>query len=122
MDPTHWRTWFYRTDSPEAIRARWEETFGVELLDGLGTAEQWHVFLSHRPGRVRPGTLGEVVPGFDVRVRDDEGRDLPDGDRRALGEAARARVLAAHTAAHRAAEFERYAEEALARSFQLARS
>lgn len=63
-----------------ALRARWDETFGVELLDGLGTAEQWHVFLSHRPGRVRPGTLGEVVPGFEVRVRDDDGRDLPDGE------------------------------------------
>jgi benzoate-CoA ligase family protein len=63
-----------------ALRARWDETFGIELLDGLGTAEQWHVFLSHRPGRVRPGSLGEVVPGFDVRVRDDDGRDLPDGE------------------------------------------
>ena len=49
-------------------------------------------------------------------------RDLPDADRHALGEAARARVLAAHTAAHRAAEFEGYAAEALARSFQSARS
>ncbi|MGE0641419.1 MAG: benzoate-CoA ligase family protein [Thermoanaerobaculia bacterium] len=63
-----------------SLRQKWDETFGVELLDGLGTAEQWHVFLSHRPGRVRPGTLGEVVPGFEVRVRDDDGRDLPDGE------------------------------------------
>ena len=62
------------------LRQRWDELFGVELLDGLGTAEQWHVFLSHRPGRVRSGTLGEVVPGFDVRVRDDDGNDLPDGE------------------------------------------
>ncbi len=62
------------------LRERWTAAFGVELLDGLGTAEQWHVFLSHRPGRVRPGTLGEVVPGFDVRVRDDEGNDLPAGE------------------------------------------
>ena len=67
-----------------ALRERWESCFGVELLDGLGTAEQWHVFLSHRPGRVRAGTLGEVVPGFEVRVCDDEGRDLPDGEIGAL--------------------------------------
>ncbi|MEO7974667.1 MAG: benzoate-CoA ligase family protein, partial [Thermoanaerobaculia bacterium] len=66
------------------LRERWNSTFGVELLDGLGTAEQWHVFLSHRPGRVRPGTLGEVVPGFDVRVRDGDGNDLPDGEIGAL--------------------------------------
>jgi acyl-coenzyme A synthetase/AMP-(fatty) acid ligase len=40
----------------------------------------WHIFLTNRPGGVRPGTLGQVVPGFDVRVRDDEGRDVPDGE------------------------------------------
>jgi benzoate-CoA ligase len=54
--------------------------FGVELLDGLGTAEMWHIFLTNRPGRVRRGTLGEVVPGFDVEVRDEEGRPVPDGE------------------------------------------
>ena len=63
-----------------SLRERWDATFAVELLDGLGTAEQWHIFLSQHPGRLRPGTLGEVVPGFDVRVRDEEGRDLPDGE------------------------------------------
>jgi benzoate-CoA ligase len=40
----------------------------------------WHIFLSNRPGRIRRGTLGEVVPGFEVRVRDNEGHDLPDGE------------------------------------------
>ena len=65
---------------PEPLYRRWRERFGVELLDGLGTAEQWHVFLSQRPGEVRPGTLGRVVDGFDVRVRDDSGVDLPDGE------------------------------------------
>jgi benzoate-CoA ligase family protein len=66
------------------LRQRWDETFAVELLDGLGTAEQWHIFISHRAGRVRPGTLGEEVPGFEVRVRDDAGHDLPDGEIGAL--------------------------------------
>ena len=64
----------------EELYHRWKETFRVELLDGLGTAEMWHVFLSNRPGRVRPGTLGEVVPGFEVRVCDDDGTPLPDGE------------------------------------------
>ncbi len=64
---------------PEALHARWNRTFGVPLLDGLGTAEMWHIFLSNRPGRVRPGTLGEVVPGFEIRVADEEGGDVPDG-------------------------------------------
>ncbi|MCM2269055.1 MAG: benzoate-CoA ligase family protein [Thermoanaerobaculia bacterium] len=65
---------------PEPLDRRWRDTFGVELLDGLGTAEQWHVFVSQRPGEVRPGTLGRAVDGFDVRVRDEAGADLPDGE------------------------------------------
>jgi len=65
---------------PAALHERWQTRFGVELLDGLGTAEQWHIFLSNRPGSVRPGTLGQVVPGFAVRVCDAGGRELPDGE------------------------------------------
>jgi benzoate-CoA ligase family protein len=64
---------------PEELHARWDRAFGVPLLDGLGTAEQWHIFLSNRVGRVRRGTLGEVVPGFEIKVMDEEGRELPDG-------------------------------------------
>ena len=65
---------------PAELHRRWNDAVGVDLLDGLGTAEMWHIFLSNRPGDVHPGTLGRVVPGFDVRVRDDEGVDLPDGE------------------------------------------
>ncbi|HYC33462.1 MAG TPA: benzoate-CoA ligase family protein [Gemmatimonadales bacterium] len=64
---------------PEELHARWDDIFGVPLLDGLGTAEQWHIFLSNRVGRVRRGTLGEAVPGFEIRVADEEGREVPDG-------------------------------------------
>ncbi|MBI4544843.1 MAG: benzoate-CoA ligase family protein [Gemmatimonadetes bacterium] len=65
---------------PVELYQRWKAAFGVELLDGLGTAEQWHIFISNRPGRVRPGTLGEAVPGFEVRVCNDQGRELPTGE------------------------------------------
>lgn len=65
---------------PAPLHERWKSRFGVELLDGLGTAEQWHVFLTNHPGEVCPGTLGRAVDGFEIRVRDDEGRDLPDGE------------------------------------------
>jgi len=65
---------------PAALYERWKEAYDVELLDGLGTAEQWHVFVSNTPERVKPGTLGWAVPGFDVRVRDDDGADLPAGE------------------------------------------
>ncbi|MGH7556192.1 MAG: benzoate-CoA ligase family protein [Gemmatimonadota bacterium] len=65
---------------PVELHRRWDEAFGVDLLDGLGTAEMWHIFLSNRPGRVRRGTLGEAVPGFELRVCDDHGASLPDGE------------------------------------------
>jgi len=65
---------------PAPLYHRWRETFGVELLDGLGTAEMWHIFLSNLPGAVKPGTLGRAVPGFEIEVRDDDGAPLPDGE------------------------------------------
>ncbi len=64
---------------PVELHRRWDIAFGVDLLDGLGTAEMWHIFLSNRPGDVRPGTLGKAVPGFEVEVRDDDGAPVPDG-------------------------------------------
>ncbi|MPZ74413.1 MAG: benzoate-CoA ligase family protein [Nitriliruptorales bacterium] len=65
---------------PPALYDRWIDTFGVELLDGLGTAEMWHVFLTNHPGDVRPGSLGRPVEGFDVRVRDLDGNDVAAGE------------------------------------------
>lgn len=65
---------------PVTLYQRWTARVGIPLYDGLGTAEQWHIFVSNRPGVVRPGTLGTAVPGYDVEVRDDEGRPVPTGD------------------------------------------
>ncbi len=65
---------------PEPLFQRFKETWGIELLDGLGTAEMWHVFVTNRPGDVKPGTLGKVVEGFEMKVCDDEGRQLADGE------------------------------------------
>ncbi|HEX9691842.1 MAG TPA: benzoate-CoA ligase family protein [Gemmatimonadales bacterium] len=69
---------------PGELHSRWNETFGVELLDGLGTAEMWHIFISNRPGAVRPGTLGTVVPGFEVRACDEFGHAVGAGEIGAL--------------------------------------
>lgn len=71
---------------PLDLHRRWDETFGVELLDGLGTAEMWHVFISNRPGEVRRGTLGRAVPGFEVSLRNAYDEEA------ALGEVGRMRV------------------------------
>lgn len=64
----------------EELYRRWQKMFGVPLLDGLGTAEMWHIFLTNTVKGVRPGSLGLAVPGFDVRVCDDDGRELPRGE------------------------------------------
>ena len=64
----------------EELFRRWQQLFGVPLLDGLGTAEMWHIFLTNTFKDVRPGSLGLPVPGFDVRVCDDDGREVPRGD------------------------------------------
>lgn len=79
---------------PAELHARWMERFGVELLDGLGTAEMWHIFISNRPGAVVPGTLGTAVPGFEVRLCDAEGREVPDGEVGALWVKGQSRALA----------------------------
>ena len=65
---------------PAELHERWMRAFGVELLDGLGTAEMWHIFLTNRPGDVVPGTLGKPVPGFDVKLCDADGQEVADGD------------------------------------------
>lgn len=65
---------------PDTLYHQWKDRFGVELLDGLGTAEMWHIFVSNRIGEVRPGTLGKVVPGFEIKVCDDDGVEVPIGD------------------------------------------
>ncbi len=65
---------------PDTLYHQWTERFGVELLDGLGTAEMWHIFVSNRIGEIRPGTLGKVVPGFEIKACDDDGRKVPVGE------------------------------------------
>jgi benzoate-CoA ligase len=59
---------------------RWVARTGVELLDGIGSTEVLHTFIANRAGRVRPGASGELVPGYDARIVDAEGRDLPSGE------------------------------------------
>jgi acyl-coenzyme A synthetase/AMP-(fatty) acid ligase len=59
---------------------RWKGTFGVELLDGLGTAEMWHIFVTNTVGDVKPGTLGKLVPGFEIKACDEAGNEVEPGE------------------------------------------
>jgi benzoate-CoA ligase family protein len=64
---------------PEPLHHRWNDAFGVEVLDGIGSSEAYHIYISNRPGRSVPGTIGEAVPGYDVTVVDDDAHPVPDG-------------------------------------------
>jgi benzoate-CoA ligase len=58
---------------PENLGKRWTERTGVEILDGIGSTEMLHIFISNRPGEVRYGTTGKPVPGYQVRLVDEQG-------------------------------------------------
>jgi benzoate-CoA ligase family protein len=58
---------------------RWTSHFGIDILDGIGMTEMLHIFLSNRPGHVRPGTTGVAVPGYELRVLGEDGREVPPG-------------------------------------------
>ncbi len=59
---------------PPEIGRRWRERYGVDILDGLGSTEMLHIFLSNRPGAVKYGTSGKPVPGYDIRLVDDDSK------------------------------------------------
>jgi 4-hydroxybenzoate-CoA ligase len=68
---------------PEHVGHEWKKRFGVDILDGLGSTEMLHIFISNQPGKLRYGTSGTAVPGYDLRLVDDKGTDVADGE---LGE------------------------------------
>lgn len=68
---------------PASIGRSWREMVGIDILDGIGSTEMLHIFLSNRPDRLRYGTSGVPVPGYTARIVDETGRDVADGE---LGE------------------------------------
>ena len=65
---------------PKPIFERWLERFGVEILDGIGSTEILHIFISNRPGRAKAGSTGEIVPGYEARIVGDHDNELPPGE------------------------------------------
>ena len=65
---------------PDEVHRRWLDTYGVEVLQGVGSSELYHIYLSNRPGRTRPGSVGELVPGYEAQLLDDEQRSVSDGE------------------------------------------
>ncbi|MDT7809611.1 MAG: hypothetical protein QOJ70_3424 [Acidobacteriota bacterium] len=65
---------------PAELYRRWVERFGVEIYDGIGSAEMFHIYITNRPGDVKPGSLGRIVEGYEAEVVDAEGHALPAGE------------------------------------------
>jgi len=65
---------------PAELQRRWMKRFALEILDGIGTTEALHIFISNRIGAVRFGSSGRAVPGYEVRLLDEEGREVSDGE------------------------------------------
>jgi benzoate-CoA ligase len=97
--PTHFAAMLHETDTacpydlssvrlgvsaaeplPAEIVRRWRARFGFEVLDGIGSTEVLHIYISNRPSGMRPGSSGVPVPGYAVRITDESGRQLPAGE------------------------------------------
>ncbi len=65
---------------PAPVWERWKEATGLDTIDGIGSTEVWHIFISNRPDDIRPGSSGKPVPGYEVRLVDEAFNDVPQGD------------------------------------------
>jgi benzoate-CoA ligase family protein len=65
---------------PAELYRKWMETYRVEILDGIGSAEMFHIYITNRLGDVKMGSLGRIVEGYEARIVDGEGREVPDGE------------------------------------------
>ncbi|MGH1339990.1 MAG: benzoate-CoA ligase family protein [Nannocystales bacterium] len=65
---------------PPRVYRDWKERFGVEIYDGIGSAEMFHVYITNRPGDVKEGSLGKLVEGYSYRLIDDDGNEVPKGE------------------------------------------
>jgi benzoate-CoA ligase family protein len=65
---------------PVELYHRWKETFGVEICDGIGSAEMFHIYITNRPDDVKPGSLGRIVEGYQARIVDADDNEVPTGE------------------------------------------
>ena len=69
---------------PRHVGERWRDRVGSDILDGIGSTEMLHIFLSNRPGDIAYGTTGRAVPGYELDLRGDDGLPVPDGEEGSL--------------------------------------
>lgn len=65
---------------PAAYLNRWKARFDLDILDGIGSTEMAHIFISNQPDDIRPGSTGKIVPGYEARIVDEHFHDVPEGE------------------------------------------
>jgi benzoate-CoA ligase len=65
---------------PIELFERWTNTYGVDICDGIGSAEMFHIYITNRPGDIKPGSLGRIVDGYEAKIVDADGNQVPTGD------------------------------------------
>jgi benzoate-CoA ligase len=65
---------------PIELYERWMNAYGVDICDGIGSAEMFHIYITNRPGDIKPGSLGRIVPGYEAKIVDAESKEVPTGD------------------------------------------
>ena len=65
---------------PQVVFEQWKETFGVDILDGVGSSDVGAIYMCNTPGEIRPGSCGKVIPGFESRLLDEDGQEVVSGE------------------------------------------
>lgn len=65
---------------PQELHSQWDARFHVPIIDGIGSSENFHIYISNCPGDIKPGSLGKLLPTYEARLVDDDGHDVANGD------------------------------------------
>ena len=65
---------------PKELYERWMSAFGADICDGIGSAEMFHIYITNRPGDIKPGSLGRIVEGYEARIVDADGNEVATGE------------------------------------------
>ena len=65
---------------PIELYERWMNAYGVDICDGIGSAEMFHIYITNRPGDIKPGSLGRIVEGYEAKIVDADGKEVPVGE------------------------------------------
>jgi benzoate-CoA ligase len=65
---------------PIELYERWMNTYGVDICDGIGSAEMFHIYITNRPGDIKPGSLGRIVEGYEAKIVDADANEVPVGE------------------------------------------